>query len=240
MQIQLQPIKPKKISDQVFDQIRELIFRGQLKPGQQLLPERELAEALHVSRTTVRNAINKLVGLGLLEHRQGQGTFVRSPDTRAINPVAAAMEVAQASIDDLLEVRMGLELNAAALAAKRATDRDIQFLKASLEEMREEVASGRLGTEADTAFHMALAYATKNPAHVYLMKNFYDFLFVGIKQNLSHLYEDPRNIDEILNQHSAIIDAISKHDQNGALDAMRHHIKFVQAFFRNRKGNVPL
>ncbi len=234
MAIALQPIKPKKISDQVFEQIRELIFRGQLKAGQQVMPERELAEALDVSRTTVRNAINKLVVLGLLEHKQGQGTFVRFPDTRPGNPVAAAMEVEEATISDLLEVRMGLECNAAALAAQRASERDLQFMETSLEEIRIEVNSGRLGTEADTAFHMALAYATKNPVHVYLMKNFYDFLFVGIKKNLSHLYEAPENIDQILRQHSEIITAIKQKDPQKASMAMRRHIQFVQEFFRNR------
>ena len=234
MTITLQPIKPKKISDQVFEQIRELIFRGQLKAGEQLLPERELCEAMQVSRTTVRNAINKLVVLGLLEHKQGQGTFVRFPDTRLDNPLAAAMEVEDATIADLLEVRMGLECNAAALAAQRANEEDLRFMDASLEEMRVEVASGRLGTEADTAFHMALAYATKNPVHVYIMKNFYDFLFVGIKKNLSHLYEDPANIDQILSQHSEIIEAIRKKDAQDALQAMHRHIQFVQDFFRKR------
>jgi len=234
MTITLQPIKPKKISDQVFEQIRELIFRGQLKAGEQLLPERELSEAMQVSRTTVRNAINKLVVLGLLEHKQGQGTFVRFPDTRLDNPLAAAMEVEDATIADLLEVRMGLECNAAALASQRANEEDLRFMDASLEEMRVEVASGRLGTEADTAFHMALAYATKNPVHVYIMKNFYDFLFVGIKKNLSHLYEDPANIDQILSQHSEIIEAIRKKNAQEALQSMHRHIQFVQDFFRKR------
>ncbi len=234
MPMPLQPIKPKNISDQVFEQIRELIFRGQLKPGEQILPERELSEAMGVSRTTVRNAINKLVVLGLLEHKQGQGTFVRSPDTRIGNPVAAAMEVHDATISDLLEVRMGLECNAAALAAVRAVKEDLLLMDDSLEEMRVEVKSGRLGTEADTAFHMAMAYATKNPVHVYLMKNFYDFLFTGIKKNLSHLYEDPHNIEEILLQHGSIIEAIKKRDPQAATNAMRRHIKYVQDFFRNR------
>jgi GntR family transcriptional repressor for pyruvate dehydrogenase complex len=236
MPMPLQPIKPKRVSDQVYEQIRELVFRGQLKPGEQLLPERELSEALNVSRTTVRNAINKLVVMGMLEHRQGQGTFVRSPEARPGNPVAAAMQVEDASIDDLLEVRMGLELNAAFLAAERANERDIEFLESSLQEMRDEVASGRLGTEADTAFHMALAYATKNPVHVHLMKNFYDFLFVGIKKNLSHLYENPGNIDKILDQHRAIIEAVKKHDPQESLRAMRFHIRFVQDFFRQRNA----
>jgi len=234
MSLTLKPIKPKKISDQVFEQIRELIFRGTLKPGNQLMPERELADALEVSRTTVRNAINKLVVLGLLEHKQGQGTFVRSPDMRRENPLAAAMQAPDATINDLLEVRMGLECNAAALAAQRAREKDIVLIEASVEEMREEVGSGRLGTEADTSFHMGIAYATKNPVHVYLMKNFYDFLFVGIKKNLTHLYEDPENIDSILDQHGEIFQCIKKHDPDAAFEAMSRHIRFVQDFFKSR------
>ena len=75
---------------------------------------------------------------------------------------------------------MGLECNAASLAAVRAEESDLQFLEKSLDEIRKEVQAGRLGTEADVAFHMAVTYATKNPLQVYLMRSFYDYLFVGI------------------------------------------------------------
>ena len=237
MQIPFKPIKPKRISDQVFDQLRELIFRGEFKPGDQILPERDLAEALGVSRTSVRDAINKLVVMGLLEHRQGQGTFVRQPDTRDNHLLAAAMETQEASLEDLLEVRMGLECNAAALAAHRAIENDLHFLEKSIEEMREEVESGRLGTEADVSFHMAIAYATKNPLQVYIMKNFYDYLFIGIKENLAHLYEDPGNIKKIIHQHSQIYAAIKRHDPDQAFVAMRQHIEFVLDFFKERVVN---
>jgi GntR family transcriptional repressor for pyruvate dehydrogenase complex len=160
MNVSLKPIKPKKISDQVFEQIRELIFRGHLKPGQQLMPERDLSEALAVSRTTVRNAINKLVVMGLLEHKQGQGTFVRSPDTwHQGNPLAMAMETQEASLQDLLEVRLGLECNAAALAAERAAESDLEMMAISVREMEEQVNHGGLGVEGDTSFHMAIAFA---------------------------------------------------------------------------------
>ena len=68
----LKPVSVKRVSDQVFEQLRDLIFRGELKPGEKIMPERNLSEALGVSRTTVRNAINKLVVLGLLEHQLRQ------------------------------------------------------------------------------------------------------------------------------------------------------------------------
>lgn len=234
MTLPLKPIKPKRISDQVFEQLRELIFRGEMKPGQQIMPERELADALGVSRTSVRDAINKLVVMGLLKQKQGQGTFVRSPNALEKNPLAVAMETQNATLEDLLEVRMGLECNAASLAASRAVEKDIHFLERSIHQMRKEVDSGRLGTEADVSFHMAISYATKNPLQVFLMKNFYDFLFVGIKENLSHLYEDPKNIDNIIKQHTKIFDTIRDHNPEKAFNAMKRHINFVLKFFKNR------
>lgn len=239
MNVSLKPIKPKRISDQVFDQLRELIFRGELKPGDQVMPERELAEAMNVSRTSVRDAINKLVVMGLLEQRQGQGTFVRNPDVKTRNPLAVVMETQDATLEDLLEVRVGLECYAASLAAERALESDLQFLEKSIEEMRNEVRSGRLGTEADVSFHMAIAYATKNPLQVYIMKNFFDFLFVGIKENLSHLYRVPGNIEKILVQHENIFQAIKSRDPVKSFHVMQEHIFFVLNFFRSFNVKKP-
>jgi len=232
MKIELKPIKPKRISDQVFEQLRELIFRGELKPSEQIMPERELAEALGVSRTSVRDALRKLVVMGFLEQKQGQGTFVRGTDAIRKSPLAVAMENQDASLTDLLEVRMGLETNAAALAALRADEKDFRFLEKSLKEFEEEIRKGELGNEADVSFHMAITYATKNPIQIYLMKIFFDFLFIGIKENLRHLYEDPRNIDQIFNQHVAITQAIKNRDAQGAFSAMKKHIDFVMEFFK--------
>ena len=172
MSATIKPIKPKRISDQVLDQLRELIFRGTLKPGEKMMPERELAEAMNVSRTTIRDATQRLVAMGLIVQKQGQGTFVKTFDGRSDSPLVKAMQAQEGSIVDLLEVRMGLECNAAALAAIRADEGDLKALAHSLEEMTHEVASGRLGTQADTSFHMAIAYAAKNPLQVLVMRNF--------------------------------------------------------------------
>lgn len=185
----LKPIKPKRISDQVFEQIRELIFKGDFKAGQQILPERELAQSMAVSRTSVRNAINKLVTMGLLEHRQGQGTFVSPPGNRTGNPLAAAMATDEATFGDLLEVRMGLECNAAMLAAQRATDSDLKAIRKSLEEMEQDLEStDRIGTEPDAAFHMAVSFSTKNPVLIHLMRNFYDPVYRHQKESDPYVY----------------------------------------------------
>jgi GntR family transcriptional regulator, transcriptional repressor for pyruvate dehydrogenase complex len=231
----LKPVKQKKISDQVFEQIRELIFRGNLKPGDKLMPERDMADTMDVSRTSVRSAITRLVTMGLVEHQQGKGTFVVMPSSRDENPFAAAMTDQDATIYDLLEVRMGLECVAASLAAKRADATDISAMEQSIEEMKKEIRADRLGTQADTSFHMAIAYATKNPLHIQVMRNFYDYLFHGIRESLQSLYEDPENIEVILSQHKAIMVAIINRDQDKAFQEMQKHIDYVKYFFKNRE-----
>jgi len=231
----LKPIKPKRISDQVFEQLKDLIFRGHLKPGEQLMTERELAQALGVSRPTVREAINKLVAIRLLEQRQGQGTFVNSPASSIDgNPLSAVMGGEEVRLEDLLEVRLGLECNAVALAARRATDDDVRELDKSLAEMAADIAEGRLGTDADVSFHMAIAYASKNTVQVHIMRSFYNLLFYGIKENLLRLYSSPEDLKRIILQHTAIVEAIRRHDPEAAFDAMKNHIHFVLDFFSRK------
>lgn len=234
MDLSIKPIKPKKISDQAFDQIRELIYRGKLKPGDKMLAERELALAMQVSRSTVRDAIQRLVTMGLVVQKQGHGTFVTAFDSKEGTTLFKMMQNQDATIDDLLEVRMGLECNAAALAARRADRDDIKAMDLAIEEMKKEIDSGRLGTAADTSFHMAIAYAAKNPLQIMIMRDFYDYLFHGIRTSLEDLYMDGENIDTIFKQHLNIIDAIKARDSDRAQEAMNTHIGFVVQFYRQR------
>lgn len=237
--MELKPIKPKRISDQVFEQVRELIYKGVFKPGQQITPERNLAASMQVSRTSVRNAINKLVTMGLLEHRQGQGTFVASPENRRGNPLAAAMATEEATIDDLLEVRLGLETNAAELAARRATEKDLIAIEESLEEMEQDMkADGHISTNADAAFHMAITFATKNPVLIHLMRNFYDFLFIGIKKNLTHMYQRQGEHENVLDHHRKVYEMIKNRKPEEAGMLMRQHINYVQEYFR-KHNTIP-
>ncbi len=231
----LKPVRQQKISDQVFEQLKELIFRGKLKPGDQLMPERDMAESMNVSRTTIRNAINRLVTMHLVEHKQGKGTFVAIPNPQKGNPFAEAMSTQDASIYDLLEVRMGLECIAAALAAERADFTDINAIEQSIFEMEKQIAAGHLGSRADISFHMAIAYATKNPLHIQVMKTFYDYLSHGIMESLQFLYEEPENTHVILNHHKDILTAIVNRDPDNAYKSMHTHIEYVKMFFKEKK-----
>jgi GntR family transcriptional regulator, transcriptional repressor for pyruvate dehydrogenase complex len=171
----------------------------------------------------------------LLEHRQGQGTFVNSPDATAErNPLAAVINGQDASLMDLLEVRLGLECNAVALAARRATEEDIREIEKSVQEMAVALAQGNLGSDADITFHMAIAYATKNTVQIHIMKSLYDLLFYGIRENLQHLYTEPINLDKVLEQHTDILNAIRQRDPEAAYATMKRHITFVQDFFKQQ------
>ncbi len=229
-------IRPKKIADQVFEQIQDLIYRGQIKAGEQLLPERELADTLNVSRNSVREAINKLIERKLIENRQGMGTFVRRPEPgQHDNPLSTVLGD-DISAQELLEFRLGLECNAAVLAARKATSEDIAHLNGVMDEMIQMVKEGSMGHEEDVRFHMAIAYATKNRVHIHMMKRFYDLLYYGIWKSHMYLYQEAPNLEEILAQHGRILEAIRNHDTQMAYDVMREHIKFVMEFLAARSA----
>ncbi|MBI4776281.1 MAG: FadR family transcriptional regulator [Deltaproteobacteria bacterium] len=224
-------IKTRRISDQVFEQLRDLIFRGQLKPGDQILPERELAKVMGVSRPTIREAIRKLVDRDLVKHRQGQGTFVCSPDAGlSTNPFKVAIDGIEATPLDLMEVRLGLECNSAMLAAARATEEDIALIEKGCAEMRAGTDEGGVPFDEDTQFHMRIAYAGKNPVQIHVAKYLQDFLRLSIKANLLRLFESPANVEAVLSQHENILEAIRQHDTLGAFHAMHRHIAFVIDF----------
>jgi GntR family transcriptional repressor for pyruvate dehydrogenase complex len=232
-------LRPKKLADQVFERIRDLIFKGNLKPGERLKSERELSEIMDVSRPTIRQAIAKLIDRGLVENRQGQGTFVcnpnemRSQNLRSQNLLRDLIDWDEASLRDLLEVRMALECQAATTAALRATGEDVANLDRHVQEMRASIQAGELGILEDVRFHMTLAYATKNQVQILLMKNLYDLLHFGIEESLKQLYMYPENIEAILAQHQKVAEAVRRRDPAAAYAAMQAHIDFLINFCCN-------
>lgn len=230
----LKPIKPKLISDQVFDQLRELIYRGTFKPGERLLPEEEMAREMNVSRGTIKTALQRLIGMGLVTQRIGKGIFVRDYQDELKNPLAKALSSQDIPLNKLLEIRLPLECNAAALAAKRADEADIKAIQHSFEEMVFENSQGRLGSEADSSFHMAIAYASKNPLHIMIIRNFYDYIFHGIKETFESVYTDPGNIRKIMDQHEQILTAIKQRSPEKASEFMEIHIMFLINFINTR------
>ena len=116
-------ISRESISDQVFDQMKELILEGEWKPGEKIPSENELAQQFGVSRVTVRNALQKLSALELLETRFGEGSFVRSPDAAAmLSPLVSAAYINDKGLEEILQLRSMIEGPVCKEACRRADD----------------------------------------------------------------------------------------------------------------------
>jgi GntR family transcriptional repressor for pyruvate dehydrogenase complex len=135
--LSFRPIKTKRIYEEIVEQLKELISKGELKHGQKLPAERELAESLGVSRASVREALTALEAIGILDIRPGEGTFIRETSvSTTFAPLTMILEMEQNSISQLMEVRRVLETEIAALAVQRATEEDLARIEENLNRMK--------------------------------------------------------------------------------------------------------
>jgi GntR family transcriptional repressor for pyruvate dehydrogenase complex len=221
-------IKPRKISDEIVEQLKSLIFKGKLKPEEKLPPERELAKSLNVSRVSLREALNTLQGMGLLEIQQGNRTFVRPLTTRSIHdPLVSFSKTGPANILKLLEVRKYLEVGAASLAAERATNEEIKRLEKALKEMEEDLKRNRLGAKSDIEFHGIIVGATHNEAYIHIMQTLYDLLQEPFRIAYGQIIRKKDKRVKLLLQHQGMFKGIRDHDPERAAEEALIHLCFA-------------
>lgn len=223
------PIKHKRVYEEILDQIRQLVAKGALKPGDRLVSERELSERLQVSRASVREAFSALDMMGILDSKPGEGTFIREePQDSIIKPLALMFMLYQENSLEVLEVRAILEAGSAALAAMRATEEDIAKIKQELDAMEQDVRNGAIGELPDARFHLAVAEAGKNKVLVRLMNTVSDLIVETMRYSRQRLFVTPGNKQMLLEQHQEIYRAIADRDPEAAREAMRAHLRFVR------------
>jgi GntR family transcriptional repressor for pyruvate dehydrogenase complex len=219
-----QPIKQKKISAKIADQIKALINNGDLKPGDALPPERELVKVFNVSRASLREALNTLAGMGFLEMSQKHRTIVKSLAAgRITDPLHHLLKEDIQTVFELIEVRKAIESWSAYHAARRATADDIASLEKSVESMRIKIEQGISVLEDDANFHLAISEATHNKIQTHLMFSIYDLL----KESLGKYYENIK-MREVYEQHCKVVDAIKKRDSALASRRMHEHLDYVE------------
>ncbi|MFQ5784917.1 MAG: FadR/GntR family transcriptional regulator [Alphaproteobacteria bacterium] len=222
------PIKPKKVVDVVFERLRERIDDGTLVPGDRLPSERALAKQMQVSRPVVREALNLLVGQGLLEIRPRQGVFVRIAGTAALgSPLVNLIGDSLERATELLEVRRELETYTVSLAAEFATSRDIEDLAAIIAELERVHRERKTGEEVDARFHCRIAQAAGSTVLTHLMATLHDALAKAALVVASRLNASRHYRDTIFSQHCAIFEAIREHAPERARQRMREHLDFV-------------
>jgi GntR family transcriptional repressor for pyruvate dehydrogenase complex len=220
------PIKSTRIYQEIVRQVKGMIAEGRLKSGDQLPPERDLAEKFVVSRTAVREALRALESLGLVEIRPGEGTFVREVSVESlIEPLALVMLSQREALGELFEARQLIEPALAALAARRATPEDVQEMERILEAQAKEVAAGRTGLEQDAQFHSAIGAAAHNRAITRIAHAVMDLL----RQSREDSLNTPGRPDRSHNDHRRLLAAIRGRDENAARQAMIDHLEAVEA-----------
>jgi GntR family transcriptional regulator, transcriptional repressor for pyruvate dehydrogenase complex len=221
------PVQTTKLFEQITEQIEQQILRGDLQSGDRLPTERELAEQFHASRTAVREAMKILAQKGLLEMRPGRGTIVINGTSQALrDSLGLMLRVAQVdSARELVEVREILEPEIAALAAVRATERDVVDLREAVETMDAHLHDADAFISADNFFHQVLAKATQNALVLTLMDPIMELLSEQRKQIF---FVDGGPLRGQFH-HKQLLDAVGYHDPEAARNAMRAHLQQVRA-----------
>jgi len=227
--MKLKPVKTKKIYEEIVEQIRLLVAEGQLKAGDRLPSERDLAERLQVSRASVREALSALEMMGLLEIRSGEGTYIKHVNIDSIvAPLAWVLSMEKDMVLELLEVRKILETQAAMLAAERAEPEELKEIGEALAGMKEDLDRNRLGDASDHAFHYAVARATHNKILVRLMNAISDLMHQTLRASRMKLFESPGVPERLYKEHEAIYRAINARMPTEASNLMFYHLQGVE------------
>lgn len=237
---------PLRLSDQIAQQIQQLIWDQQLKPGERLPAERVLAVQLNVSRPPIREAIRTLASQGLLATRPGGGTFVLSPiqdwPEKNLLPLAQLAVADPAYNYDMLEARHALESSTAWYAALRATDQDKANIQRCFDSMvnYQQQGDAEQSSRADARFHMSIAEASHNVVLIQFMRGLFDVLLSVVSQSRNTMFQSsqPDVLKQLTHQHENLMNAILVGDPEQAKQAIGHHLHYVQDTIRQNDDNL--
>ncbi|MFJ7951865.1 FadR/GntR family transcriptional regulator [Lysinibacillus sp. NPDC096418] len=223
--------QPKKKAYQVIvDQIREYFLNGELQPGDKLPTERELASRFSVSRTSVREALRKLEIKGIIEIKQGSGSFIKTPEYQSFGEELSStiIKTEKKLIYEMLELRQALEVECAFLASQRATSEDLERIGKALEMMDRVKNDVELGIQADLSFHINIVLASHNSIFLQLIQTLSEHMQDTIRATRRQRLKDPERIQETVDEHKEIYLAIAAGDANQAKLLMEKHIKQIR------------
>src|SRR3954469_12096092 len=234
--VDIAPVKSTRIYEEIVRQIKGMIGEGRLKSGDQLPPERDLAEKFLVSRTSVREALRALESVGLIEIRPGEGTFVREISVDAlVEPLALVLLSQREMIGELFEARRLLEPTIAGLAARRSTRDEVQEMERILDEQAKAIASGNTGLAQDAAFHAAIGIAAHNRAITRIVHAVMDLLGQSREESIGTPGRPTRSHED----HRRILDAIRAGNAAAAERAMLDHVVAVEGLVLRPGRKTP-
>jgi GntR family transcriptional repressor for pyruvate dehydrogenase complex len=225
-----------KLSARIVDTLREDLMAGAILPGHKLPTESQLTAQFGVSRTVVREAIAALAADGLVEARQGSGVFATRHLTSTLGAMASEMGRRVSSALNVLEVRLAIEVESAALAAQRHNPAQEAAIQEAFFEFERLLRIDEPTGAADLAFHRAIAAATGNPSYLDVLDA------LGRKAipcdvtspDTTEFVQDREYQARLQREHLAILNAISARDSDAAREAMRLHLTNSQKRYRSR------
>lgn len=221
------PERRARVTEEIVRAIQAQISRGELKPGDQLPPERQLATRFQASRGSIREALRALELSGLINSRQGGGNYVaRSLPSALTVPLGHYLERQRHALVDLYEAREMLEPRLAFLAAERATRGDIERLRVALERQEQDLDSHDATTayNADRAFHQAVAEAAGNQTFIKL----HNYLSDLVSESRRELVDSHARREQAIVDHRQVFEAIASGDGPAASAAMLQHLRTLE------------
>jgi GntR family transcriptional repressor for pyruvate dehydrogenase complex len=219
-------VQTSRLYEQIVRQIEDSILKGDLKEGEQLPAERDLALQFGVSRTAVREAVKTLREKGLVEAYPGRGTFITNGPSHSFKHTLDRMMRGGPSegTANLTEVREILEPEIAALAAQRADEEMVSAMREAIAVMDKSRGDAEAFIEGDLDFHLALAEAAANPLILWLI----DSIVGLLREQRLRTYFVQGGPERGQYHHKRILEAIEHRDPQGAREAMRAHLRQVR------------
>ena len=220
-------VTPRKIPEMVYKQLVSLITKGHLRPGEKLPSERTMATELGVSRQSIREAIYRATTAGLIEVRQGEGTFILSSfkgNMRA--PLSILLTEQAEKVFEFLEIRKLIECWCAERAAEAATPADLKTMQGLVKKMEKVKPAESAWEKADLEFHSFIAAATHNVLAMHVMEGLKDSFDTYFR--VKKFSTKPERKDALLGQHRRILDAIRQRDPKKARRKIVEHLDYVE------------
>ena len=231
--------KPRNLAVGLVDKLTAEIRDGRLAPGDKLPTEAAIMEAFGVSRTVVREAISRMQAAGYVETRHGVGTFALGPVDNSNFRIHRDQLATLQEVIALMELRISVETEAAALAASRRATENLEEMRSALREFEEAVEAGRDALDADVRFHREIGRATQNHHFHDLMNSLGDKLIPRsrIESHIPASIEQKTYLRRVNQQHESIFNAILNRDAEGARAAMRTHLSTSRDRLRRSTTN---
>jgi len=220
-----------KNSDKLFDYFERVISDGSLRSSTRLPSERQLAERFSLSRSSVREVLQRLKAQDFITTKPGGGHFVsKAFRQKTIKPLLAFFDRSPESRFDLLEFRHTIEGDCAYYAALRANEIDHKALTVAFQRMNKAYQEQDLqeSSEADASFHLAIAESSHNVVYLHLMQSLFDVVRSSVFVNVSDIFSREPRRDALMRQHSEIYDAIMNAQPTTAREAAQRHIRYVE------------